>query len=825
MIPGLLSRNRFWHLCWKYWGNPLFMLKNYFVTALRNAMHQKGSALINIAGLTLGITCSLILFLMVKHTLSYDTYHSKKDRIYRVVSQTEGNRGKRQSAGIPTVLPDAFRLDFPEAEEVVFTTYRSESMVTIPQPGSQEPKKYMEESGIVYTEPGFFKIFDRPMLLGSAASGLDDPNEAIISKRWALKYFGREDARNEIIRFDTIDYKVTAVMDDFPSNTDFPFDLMLSFITVKKRVEQSGWNSVWSDEHCYFLLREKADVKKISERLPAFAKKHLGENVNRTEYLIQPLSDIHFDDRFGTYSYKTVSRAMLISLQGIGLILILTACINFINLATAEAIKRSKEVGIRKALGSSRLQLVKQFLGETILITIISVFLSLAVAQLALTFLNPFLELKLKLNLITDSALWIYIIVVTVLVSLLAGLYPAFVVSGFNPVLALKNLISNKSSSGYSLRKALVVSQFVISQFFIVGTIVIINQMDYFSKKDLGFKKDAILVVPIPVSESPGENNNVSRMRTLRDAFMRIPGVISASLNSSPPSSDHVSNTIFTIGGKDQTFVTQVKHVDGHYKDLYGLDIIAGQNLSDNDTAASIVVNEKLVYTAGYNSPNEAVGVTIDMWGKKLPVVGVVRDFHTVSLRDPIEATVMLNNISGYEALSLNVDAGKIQDVVASIKPQWEQAYPEHIFDYAFLDQQIAEFYEDEKRMSILLSIFSSIAILIGCLGLYGLATFISNQKTKEVGVRKVLGASVESIVVLFSKEYAKLILLGFLFSAPIAWFVMNKFLEQFSYKDEFGPNVFLMALGITLFIAMATVGYRSIKSASANPVDSLRSE
>jgi putative ABC transport system permease protein len=800
-----------------------FMLKNYFVTAIRNAAHQKGSALVNIAGLTLGITCSLILFLMVKHTLSYDNFHTKKDRIYRVVSQTQGNRGKSPSAGIPSVLPDAFRLDFPEAEEVVFTTYRAGAMVTIPQ-RNEEPKKYMEESGIVYTEPGFFKIFDRPMLLGSATSGLDDPNEAIISKRWALKYFGRVDARNEIIRFDTIDYKVTAVMEDFPTNTDFPFDLMLSFITVKKRVEQSGWNSVWSDEHCYFLIREGADVKKISDRLPAFAAKHLGDNINQTEYLIQPLSDIHFDDRFGTYSYNTVSRAMLISLQGIGLILILTACINFINLATAEAIKRSKEVGIRKALGSSRLQLVKQFLGETILITIISVFLSLAVAQLALTFLNPFLELNLKLNLL-DSALWIYLIVVTILVSLLAGLYPAFVVSGFNPVLALKNLMSNRSSSGYSLRKALVVSQFVISQFFIVGTIVIINQMKYFSKKDLGFKKDAILVVPIPVSESPAENKHVSKMRTLRDAFLRVPGVISASLNSSPPSSDHVSNTMFTIGGKEQTFVTQVKHVDGYYKDLYGLDIIAGQNISDNDTAAGLIVNEKLVYTVGYGSPNEALGVTIDMWGKKLPIVGVVRDFHTVSLRDPIEPTAMLNNISGYQALSLNVDARKIQDVVASIKPQWEQAYPDHIFDYGFLDLQIAEFYEDERRMSVLLSIFSCIAIFIGCLGLYGLATFISNQKTKEVGVRKVLGASVESIVVLFSKEYAKLILLGFLFSAPIAWFVMNKFLEQFSYKHEFGPNVFLIALGITLLIAMTTVGYRSIKSASANPVDSLRSE
>ncbi len=801
------------------------MLKNYFTTAIRNVIHQKGSALINIAGLTLGITCSLILFLMVKHILSFDTFHTKKDRIYRVVSQTEGNKGKRQSSGIPPVLPDAFRSDFPEAEEVVFTTYRSEAMVTIPQPSPSEPKKYLEESGIVYTEPAFFKIFDRPMLIGDAVRALDEPNEAIISKRWALKYFGKEDARNEILKFDTIEYKVAAVMEDFPSNTDFPFDLMLSYATIKSENEKAGWHSVWSDEHCYFLLREGTDIAQISNRLPAFAKKFLGDNVNKTEYLVQPLSEIHFDERFDTYTYNTTSRGTLISFEVIAMILVLTACINFINLATAESVKRSKEVGIRKALGSSRAQLIKQFLGETGLITIISVLISLAVTPLALTYLNPFLELNLGLNFSTDAFLWIYLVCITILVSTLAGLYPAFVVSGYNPVLALKNLISNKNSSGYSLRRALVVTQFVISQFFIIGTIVVINQMDYYKNKDLGFNKDAILILPIPISETPAEGNNVSKMRTLRDEFLRLPGVVGASLSSAPPSSGHVSNTTFTIEGNDQAFLSQVKQVDGNYVDLYGLDIIAGKNIDDFDTAKGFVVNEKFVHTIGFKEANEILDKVINMWGKKLPVVGVVKDFHTVSLRQPIEATALMNRIRGYETLSINVSVKQIQDVINVIKPKWEAAYPEHIFDYAFLDQQIGEFYEGERKMSVMLSVFSGIAIFIGCLGLYGLATFMANQKTKEVGVRKVLGASVESIVMLFSKEYLKLILLGFFFAAPLAWFVMNKFLEEFSYKVEIGPSIFLIALGATISIALLTVGYRSIKSATANPVTSLRSE
>ncbi len=803
--------------------DPSFMLKNYLLTAFRNAMHQKGSALVNIAGLTLGISCSLILFLMVKHISSFDNFHSKKERIYRVVTQSEGNRGKRHSPGVPAVLPDAFRTDFHEAEEVVFTSYRSETMVTIPQP-DEEPKKYLEEAGIVFTEPSFFKIFDRPMLFGNATEGLDEPNEAIISKRWALKYFGKEDARNEILKYDTLEYRVAAVMDDFPSNTDFPFDLMLSYITVKSGVESDGWHSVWSDEHCYFLLREGEDINKVSSRLPAFAKKYLGDNVNKTEYLLQTLPEIHFDDRFNTYTYSTVSKGMLISLQAIALILILTACINFINLATAEAIKRSKEVGIRKSLGSSRSQLIVQFLGETTLITIISVLISLAITQLSLGFINPFLEISLTLNLLSDVYLWIYLIGVTLFVSVLAGMYPAFVVSGYNPVLALKNLISNRNSSGYNLRRTLVVTQFVISQFFIIGTIVIINQMDYFNKKDLGFKKDAMLIVPIPVSEIPSENKNVSKMRTLREEFLNVPGVNGASLSSAPPSSGNVSHTIFTVEGNEQTFTTQVKHIDGNYTELYGLKVIAGQELPDLDTATGFLVNEKFAQTIGLDYA-DVVGKTIKLWGKTLPIVGVVKDFHTVTLREPIEATALMNRISGYETLTLNVDIKRMQEIVNAIKPKWEAAYPESIFDYRFLDQQIAEFYQDEKRMSVMLTVFSTIAIFIGCLGLYGLATFMANQKTKEVGVRKVLGASVESIIFLFSREYIKLILLGFLFSTPIAWYVMNKFLEGFSYKQEIGPAIFLIGLGITITIAIVTVGYRSIKSAIANPVNSLRSE
>jgi len=745
-------------------------------------MREKGSTLINISGLTLGITCSLVLYLLIRHLSSFDDYHSNRNRIYRIVNQSDGNQGKDYTSGVPSVLPDAFRIDFPEVEEVVFTSYRSESMVTIPQRNA-EPKRYSEEAGVVFTHSNFFKIFDRRILAGDAEGGLDNPNEAILSKRWAFKYFGREDVIGEIVKFDEHEYRITAIMENFPSNTDFPFDLMLSYATIKKQTEENGWNSIWSDEQCYFLLKEGESIAGVESRMAAFTEKYRGkERPDNSMFLVQPLTELHFDERFGTYSHNTVERSVLIAFGVIALILIVTACINFINLSTAEAINRSKEVGIRKSLGSTRSQLIRQFLGETTLITILAMLASLALTQLALTVLNPFLDVDLSLNIGSDSELWIFILATTAGIALLSGLYPAFVVSGFHPALALKNFISNKNSSGYNLRRALVVTQFFISQFFIIGTIIVINQINYFQSKDLGFKKDAIIVVPVPERADAATGAGATKMRTLRDELGRVPGIERTSLNSTPPSSGNVSGTNFRIEGKDEDFGTQVKQVDGNYVALFGLELIAGQNIPDLDTATGFLVNEKLVHTVGFLSAEEMVGKVITMWGKSFPVVGVVKDFHTVSLRDPIEATVMMNRISGYQTLTLQVRQKEIQHALDQLKDKWQAAYPDHIFDYQFLDQQIQEFYDGEKKMSVLLGVFSSIAILIGCLGLFGLATFMANQKTKEIGVRKVMGASVESIVLLFSREYVRLIVLGFLLAAPLSWFVMNKFLEEFAY-------------------------------------------
>ena len=802
------------------------MIRNYLITAFRNLFREKGSTLINVAGLTLGITCSLVLFLLVRHLSSFDNFHANKERIYRVVTESDGNTGKFHTSGVPTVLPDAFRNDFPEAEQVTYISYRAGAQITIPVDGA-EPKRYNEDRGVTFAEPNFFKIFDRQIVQGNIEKALDNPYEAIISESLAKKYFNTSDAIGKIVKHDTVEYKITAVIKDAPKNTDFPFDLMLSYATIEKANEDKGWGGIWSDEQCYILVKNTDAASAIMARMPGFVKKYLGENnFSNQTFKLQPLTQMHFDEDYSTFSYSTASKQMLFTLTAVAIFLIITACINFINLATAEAVKRSKEVGIRKTLGSSRMQLMAQFIGETTMVTSTAMILSVSIAQFVLTALNAFLEIELAMD-FSDKMLWTFMIGVTVIVSLLSGLYPSFIISGFRPAQALKNQINSKSSSSFNLRRGLVVLQFVISQFFIIGTIVLIQQMNFFQKKDLGFRKDAIILLPIPESESPLKGDGVSKMRTLREELLRLPGVEKASLSNTPPSSGSVSGTSFYFEGEDpnKRIDIQVKQVDGNYIDLFDLGMIAGEKLADGDTATGFVVNEQLVKAAGISNPQDIIGKRMVFWGRTKPVIGVVKNFHTVSLQTAIEPTVLLNRIRGYQNLSVQINPAQFQSVIESIKPKWQAAYPEHIFDYEFLDEHIKQFYQGEQRMSVLLSIFTSIAIFIGCLGLLGLATFMANQKTKEIGVRKVLGASVESIVMLFTKEYVKLIFIGFVLAAPLAWFVMNQWLDNFAYKISIGPVIFLAGFGITLLIAMITVGYKSLKAAIVNPVRSLKYE
>lgn len=801
------------------------MLRNYLITAFRNLFREKTNSILNIAGLTLGITGSLILFLIVHQGNQFDKHHENKDRIFRVVSSSKHNGGEFFTQAAPPVLPASLKSDFQEIEEVVFTSYHRNNLIGIFKPDGSVTK-HKEEKGVVFTQNSFFRIFNRKLLSGDEAKVLFEPNKALISEAWAEKFFLTRDVLGKEIQFDNVTYEIEGLIEDYPITTDLPFDLMLSYATIQDHMEERGWGSLSDTDNCYFLLKEGNDIASINARLPTFVAKHYGEgdeNDGGNNFVIQPLADIHSDMRFGNYNTRMPFMAQL-AFSVIGIFLLLTCCINFINLTTATAVKRNKEIGIRKVLGSSRSQLIVQLLGESLLVTIVACTISIFVGKSLLPVVNNYLDLNLSLNLTTDLFIWIYMILLIVVVTLLSGLYPAWIISGGRTGHLISGP-SKQSYSGFTLRKSLIVAQFFISQFFIIATLVIYNQFQHMQRRDMGFVKDAIISMPIPVQERNDTIQSQSRMRTLKSEMLRISGVEEASLNSTPPASSRVTSTGFTMVGSIEPLNTQLKEVDGDYIDLFGLELLAGTGLSDADTMSGFVVNETLAKSAGFTDYNDLIGNEIELWGNKLPVNGVVRDFSSTSPSDAVKPLMLINNLNGFRNLSLKLSNADIQQDIQTIQEYWERAYPEHIFEYSFMDDDVENLYKGERKTSTVLAFFASIAIFIGCLGLFGLVTFMANNKTKEIGIRKVMGASVPSVVWLFSKEFIKLILIGFVLAAPLAAFVMNMVLEEFAYKITLGPLLFISGLLFTFFIAFVTVGFRSISAALANPVDALRSE
>lgn len=793
------------------------MIKTYFTSALRNLFRQKGSTLINLAGLALGITGSLVLYLFISNANSFDRYHSKTDRIYRIVSQSMRNHGVEYTQAIPKALPAAVKNEFKEVEEVVFTSYRRESLVGAIREG--QLKKYEERKGLAFSEPSFFKIFDRKILAGAADKGLDEPNEAIISQRWAMKYFGSEDVIGEMVIYDRQEYKISAVMEDFPSNTDLPFELILSYITIADKTNDGGWGDYADTDNCYVLLKKDQSVSSVERQMPHFVKKYTGNDIVKNSFILQPLKDLHSDSRFGNYNAKLPSQAQAI-FAVIAVFLLITACINFINMATAEAVKRTREVGIRKILGSGQFQLMLQFLLESFLVVAAAIVISFGGVQLCLSWLNPLMDLSLTLE--PTVSLTGFLILLLLIVTMLSGLYPAWLMSSFRPANAVRNLTMSRSSGGFTLRKSLVVVQFFISQVFIIGTLVLMHQMDFMQSLDIGFKKENIITVPIPQTD---QVIAADQMRSVKQQLLALTEVSSASLSYAPPSFKAVIGTSVTLAGIKEPFDIQVKPVDSDYTALFGITLIAGEGLSETDTASGILVNEEFIRVAGLSRSRDIIGMQVYMWDKYLPIKGVVKNFNTQSLSEAIEPVVMVSNVNDYHSLAVKIDGQDGQATIAKIQRIWEATYPEYIFQYTYLDDQIKSLYRGEAKITSMLKVFAGIAISIGCLGLLGLITFIANARTKEIGVRKLLGASVRNIVLLFTSEIGKLLILSFVFAAPLAGYFMNLLLQEFAYRIELGPMIFIMSFGITFLIAFATVSYRAIEAATANPVEVLKAE
>ncbi|QEC70004.1 FtsX-like permease family protein [Panacibacter ginsenosidivorans] len=802
------------------------MFQNYLKIALRNLKRNKTYALLNVLGLTVGIGACLLVFLVIQYETSFDNFHNNKENIYRIGSEFHNQDGVSYSSGVAFPVGAALRVDFPQIKQVASILKSGGDQVTIEDATGKTLKKFSEPE-LYFAEPSFFSMFNFPFLAGSAKS-LSEPNTVVLSQAIAEKYFGDwKTAVGKTIKYQNKDiFKVTGVIKNAPANTDFPLEVVISYITYTNANKErlTDWVSTYGQHSTFVELPQEFTAAKLNAALPAFTKKHKPDEYSKDGYIAQPLTEIHFDDRFGNYRGQTFSKELITALLLIGIFLIVVACVNFINLATAQAVNRSKEVGVRKVLGSSRKQLAFQFLSETAIITIFALLAAIAVAAATLPFLNKLLETKMILSFADDPVLLLFLFVVAILVIVLSGLYPAMILSGFNPITALKSKITSKMAGGISLRRGLVILQFTIAHVLIIGTLIVVSQADYFRNASLGFDKAAIINVYIP-----GDSLSRSKIDYLNNQLSKNSNVESVSFSFASPSdnSNWQSDFKYDHAARSTDFSANLKWADENYFKLYGLEFVAGRPYYPSDTVREFVVNETLLRKLGITNPKDAIGKQIDFWdgGHVANIVGVVKDFNAYSLKEPMAPVVLSTWKDVYQMASIKIKPGKEKETLAAVEKIWNEIYPSYVYSYQFLDEKIAGFYKQENQLAELYQLFAGIAIFISCLGLYGLISFMVVQRTKEVGIRKVLGASVSNIIFLLSKEFTILILIAFAVAAPLAWYFMHQWLQDYTYRITPGIGIFLSAILASVVIAWITVGYRAIKAAIANPVKSLRTE
>ncbi|HKK12654.1 MAG TPA: FtsX-like permease family protein, partial [Flavobacteriaceae bacterium] len=578
-----------------------------------------------------------------------------------------------------------------------------------------------------------------------------------------------------------------------------------------------NWGSVSSSMQCFVLLKPGVSKANVDNAFPSFVKKYYNvEDAKVTRFKLQPLHDIHFNRNFD----GRANEKYLWALVFIGVFLIVTACVNFINLATAQALKRGKEIGIRKVLGGIRSQLFWQFITETTVIIMLALVLAYILAQVALPYLNSLFGEKLTINFFADWQLPVFTGSLMILMIFLSGFYPGLIMSSFQPVTTLKGKLSQKHIGGFSLRRMLVVTQFAISQVLIIGTIVVALQIHFSKTANLGFDKDAIVMLRIP-------ENNVTKMQTLKTQLSKVPGAekISFCMEAPASSSYSTTNVRYDNRDKEEPWEANFKSADDNYVSTFGLRLVAGRNLYPSDKIKEYLVNETFVKKLGIASPQDVIGKKLTINGSSFSIVGVVKDFYNNSFRESIDPIVITTQNNRYRNCAVKINPSNIKSSLSAFEKAWNRLYPDYLYSYQFLDERIAEFYKLDSTMLSLIKLFAGVAILIGCLGLYGLISFMAIQKTKEIGIRKVLGAGVQNILWLFGKEFSQLVLIAFAFAAPIAWWLTSKYLQDFKYRINIGANIFLLAIAITFFVTLMTVGYRSLKVAVANPVKSLRTE
>ncbi|MFV1883326.1 MAG: ABC transporter permease [Balneola sp.] len=794
------------------------MFKNYFKIAFRNVAKQKGYTLINTLGLAIGMGVCLFLVLLTQYAFTFDQYHENSDRIYRVADKIKQQNGSILDVAIsPSPWGKALEADYPEIEESTRFLYRGAAV--------QYEDKILRQ-GITYVDEGIFNIFSYPFKFGTPDAALSQPNNIVLTEEMSVRYFGEDNPVGKTLLLDKKPFLITGVLHKLHPQSSFRFNSLVPFsgLTEETYSSLNDWRS--HNLYTYVLLKEGTDVDALETKLPDFIAKHVDEEFrDRYKPHLQNIKELLLNSNLYAEHGETLEVAYVYIFIAIAFLILLIACINFVNLSTAQGLKRSKEVGVRKVMGAFKNQLVFQFLAEALLIAFFAVIISMMLVELALPWFNDMAEWSVQANYLSNPVYLISIFVIVLLVGVLAGGYPAFVLSAFRPALVLKGEKTGLKGKSF-LKTGLVVAQFTVAIFMIVSTAAVDKQLSFLKNKDLGFNKNDVLVTGVP--------NEVSRaeLDLVRTELFRIPGVSKVAFSSNIPGSESGNRGQFYpegVFGEDGLLVNNY-FIDDHFISQFDLNLLEGRDFSKDlasDSTNSIIINQAAAEKFGWDSP---IGKTIQTENREkertfYTVVGVLEDFHYETLHSSIEPLIIRNNSDFFSDISVRISTTSLEETttqIANVLKSFNEGIPVW---YYFLEDDIATDYTTEEVIGEMLRYFAYLTIFIACLGLLGLVSFTVINRKKEIGIRKVLGASVASIVKSISTEFLKLVIIGFLIGAPLAFFLVQQWLNSFAYSTSPGALIFVGSGIAIIAISLITIGYQAIKAALANPVESLKNE
>lgn len=813
------------------------MLKNYLTIALRNLLRHRIYAIINIVGMAIGLATCILMVRYIQDELSVDGWHTHKDRIYRVLRETKSGGTSNYGPNTSGALARTLKQDFPEVEK---STRLWPWFVTV---------KYNEKSfelSACVADPEFFEIFDFPFVKGSLETAFPDPNAIAITESMAQRLFGNEDPIGKAI---TIESKhlggertITAVLKDVPQNTTINFDYVsTSVFSEGSRNAWENWRKTdgWRPTHTYFRLQKGASINTLQAKMPDFIKRHMGTDIQISNaYHLQPFTEIYLYSQqdYNLNWYGDINRVY--QFGAIALFVLAIGCINFTNLTTARSVKRAREIGMRKVSGAYRSQIAGQFIGESILTTLFALVIAFLIVHLILPDFNAFFNKQLTFDIFTEPTLGLSLLAIAIIVGILAGLYPALFLSAFDPTETLKGSV-HKSARGQWLRKSLVVIQFAISVMLIVGTGVVYQQLSFIQNKRLGYNMEQVVVMPIfwtdQETKGPGEVKLAHRYQTIKQAFLAHPNAIEATAYRYWLGwGGGITRTVRPQGHEHTEWRMPITEVDEDYLNVFQIELVAGRNFDPlafpADTSNAYIINESAVKAFKWDDPIGKtfawVGIGSDGKEREGKIIGVVKDFHYRPLRDKIGPLALTCRSWQFYNLGVRIKTENLDETIAFFKKTWEQFVPlDQPFDHVFWDQQFENMYAEERHAQTLTLISSGIAILLACMGLFGLASFAAEERRKEIGIRKVLGASETNLVILLSKDFAFMVGIASLIAWPVAYYLMSDWLQQFAYRTNLNVWPFFISGILTLIIALLTVGSHAFKATRANPVNTLRYE